>query len=75
MKTLKQKGGRDNEIEKKEPDPNIERGDKEKSYLCKRCLENKETNCSYCFKCSGEGHIARRCPSGRHHENERGMRN
>ena len=69
MNTLKQKGGRDNEIEKKEPDPNTERGDKEKSYLCNRCLGNKETNCSHCFKCSGEGYIARRCPSGRCQEN------
>ena len=32
---LKYKGGRDNAMERKETGPNAERGDKEKSYLCK----------------------------------------
>ena len=45
----------------------------ENKYLCKRCKENNEDVCHHCFKCYGEGHVARKCPSNR--GNGGGLRN
>ena len=39
------------------------RGEQKDKYMCKRCLEDDEEVCTHCFKCCGEGHIARKCPS------------
>ena len=47
--------------------------DEKGKYPCKRCIENDEEVCSNCFKCCGEGHIARKCPS--HQINGMGLRN
>ncbi len=31
---------------------------------CKSCFENKQVDCSHCFKCGGPNHTARYCRSG-----------
>ena len=49
------------------------RGEQKDKYMCKRCNENDEEVCTHCFKCCGEGHIARNCPSSQ--GNGRGLRN
>ena len=40
------------------------RDEQKNKYMCKSCLENDEEVCTHCFKCCGEGHIARKYPSG-----------
>ena len=43
------------------------------NYMCKRCIQNDEKVYAHCFKCCGEDHIARKCPSSQ--GNGRGLRN
>ena len=49
------------------------RGEQKDKDMCKRCIENDLEVCTHCFKCCGEGHIARKCPSSQ--GNGRGLRN
>ena len=39
------------------------RGEQKDKYMCKGFIENDEEVCTHFFKCCGEGHIARKCPS------------
>ena len=59
-----------NKAKKEVRDHRCEQKDK---YMCKRSLENIEEVCNHCFKCCGEGHIARKYQSSQ--ENGRGLRN
>ena len=49
------------------------RDEQKDKYICKRCLENDEQVCTHSFKCCGDGHISRKCPSSQ--GNGRGLRN
>ena len=52
-----------NILKKAKKEDRNHRDEQKGKYPCKRCIENDEEVCSNCFKCCGEGHIARKCPS------------
>ena len=52
-----------NTLKKAKKEVRDHRGEQKDKYMCKRCLEDDEEVCTHCFKCCGEGHIARKCPS------------
>ena len=62
-----------NNLKKAKKEIRDHRDEQKDKYMCKRCLENDEQVCTHCFKCCGEGHIARKCPSSQ--GNGRGLRN
>ena len=62
-----------NTLQKAKKEAIDHRGEQKDKYMCKKCLETDEKVYTHCFRCCGEGHIARKCPSSQ--ENERGLRN
>ena len=62
-----------NILKKAKKEVTSHRGEQKDKYLCKRCIENDEEVGSHCFKCCGEGHIARNSPSSQ--GNSRRLRN
>ena len=62
-----------NTLKKAKKEVRDHRGEQKDKYMCKRCNENDEEVCTHCFKCCGEGHIARKCPSSQ--GNGRGLSN
>ena len=52
-----------NTLEKAEKKVRDHRGEQKDKYMCKRCIDNDKEVCTHSFQCSGEGHIARKCPS------------
>ena len=49
-----------NILKKAKKEVRYHRDEKKDKYLCKRCIENDEEVYRHCFKCCGEGHIARK---------------
>ena len=62
-----------NTLKKAKKEVRDNRGEQKNKYMCKRCIENDEEVCTHYFKCCGEGHITRKCPSSQ--GNGRGLRN
>ena len=62
-----------NTLKKAKKEVRDHRGEQKDKHMYKRCLENDEEVCTHCFRCCGEGHIARKYPSSQ--GNGRGLRN